>query len=96
MEIKLTKDQAAKYETIRWLLADGPHGQGKSLLMALAFIDRAIDSPGLWVEIFDHRRNYRATRSLIDNIKIIFDDSKEYRLQIKISTSEIRVVKNGN
>lgn len=94
-EIILTEEQKEKYEAIRWLLADGPRAQGKSLLMAMAFIDRAGSRLGEWVPIFDHFRHHHATKFLINTIMAVFNSKesiKTYRLEVRLSDFCIRMV----
>jgi len=53
MTVKLTEDQQAAFGAILWLI-DGPRGAGRSTVLALAFLAKAVRNPGQWVRLFDH------------------------------------------
>ena len=54
MQIKLTPDQATKFESILWLTDPlGRRGTGRTELLALAYVQHSI-SYQTWVNIVNH------------------------------------------
>jgi len=53
MTIKLTEFQKKHFPTIKWLV-DDTRQTGKSYLLALAFVEKALEFRGVWVYVFDH------------------------------------------
>jgi len=57
LNIKLTEQQKKAYPYIKWLLSDNRHIEepvGKTYLMSIIFIEKALETPGRWIHIFDH------------------------------------------
>lgn len=52
----LTKDQQNKVDVLTWLLSQHPDdlATGRTTLLAMAFLQTALDNPGQWIEVFDH------------------------------------------
>lgn len=69
IKIELNKDQKKYLPAIQWLISDR-RATGKTYLLAVAFIMKAIENPGRQIQIFDHipriRLNY-----LLDTIQMI-------------------------
>lgn len=70
LDIKVTEEQKSRYEAIRWLISDDNRQEGRTYLMALAFIDKAMKNKGRPVRIFDHNTDVNNAHifSVIGNI----------------------------
>lgn len=70
MTVKLTEDQQAAFGAILWLI-DGPRDSGRSTVLAMAFLAKAVRNPGQWIRLFDHenlRHHSRFLFPLIDQL----------------------------
>lgn len=90
-KIKLTKEQYERYGTVQWLVNDGPRGCGRTFLLALAFIEKAIDC-GYPIPIWDHSTNRESVRHLLDQIHKIMSGIEGYKLEV-IHPHDIRNVR---
>jgi len=54
---KLTKEQRKHYASVKWLLGEGPCGTGKTTLMALVFIEKALSNLDNRIYVFDHHQS---------------------------------------
>jgi hypothetical protein len=88
--IKLTEDQQRKYEAVRWLVNDGPRGSGRTYLLALAFVEKAITC-GNPIRIWNHESNPNSFRYIIDMIVGIVHNLKMYELKVFLSRKEIMI-----
>lgn len=91
MKIELTKEQKKHLESLEWLI-NGNRNSGRTYLLAITFIRRAIDNPGMWIQIFDHYPTQQAKEHLLDLIKmiicqdgIIFKNAEFRRGEFKIN-----------
>jgi hypothetical protein len=53
--MKLTPDQAQHFKSIEWLISGG-RGTGRTTVLALVYIKKAIDHPNMDIRIQDHER----------------------------------------
>ncbi len=51
--IRLTPTQIEHYKAIQWLIG-GPRRTGRTFLLAVCFIEKALRNPGVHIIIFDH------------------------------------------
>ena len=79
--LHLTKEQHSRFSTIKWLVNDGPRGSGRTFLLALAFIEKAIDC-GYPIYIWDHYHNRESKRFLLDQISKIMQSIDGYKLEV--------------
>lgn len=54
--IRLSQDQQDHASAIEWFLSEEPTSEGRTYLLALGFIDKALDSPGDPIFFFDHAK----------------------------------------
>lgn len=89
----LTKKQTKHYDAVRWLLSPGPRGGGRTTLMALCFIDIALQT-GMLIEVFDHHSTHRdAQREMLRRVVEIAATMKNIKLTTR-SDGRILVVWN--
>ena len=97
----LTPEQELNAKGIDWLIRSTGRGQGKTLLMSKAFIEKAIDNIDEWVELYDHNgTKYTDMRHMIGMIHGIFSDIEffpkgrhtKYNLEYNERNRAIRVV----
>ncbi len=95
MKIELTKKQKEHYKSVEWLLNDESYRrEGRSYLMAVCFIQRALRNRGCWVKVFDHfSRHPMTTRFLLDTVvEIVKNDEGIYeKLEVRQSGFEFRI-----
>ena len=68
LNIKLTEQQKKAYPYIKWLLSDNRHIEepvGKTYLMSIIFIEKALETPGRWIHIFDHSYTKGTVREIM-------------------------------
>lgn len=53
---KLTDNQAEQFKVLQWLISDDEKDRitGRTTLLAMAFMQKALDNRGTWVTVFDH------------------------------------------
>lgn len=57
----LAPQQLDYYHAIQWLVNDGPRRSGRSHILALAFIQKAMDYPERRIPVFDHYQESQRT-----------------------------------
>ncbi len=62
--------QMEYFDAIKWLIGDGPRASGRTHLLALSFIDKALKT-GSPVELWDHHGGRGDLRHLLDRISQI-------------------------
>jgi len=93
---RLTLEQKERYQTVKWLINDNPRGMGRSHLMALAFVQKALDCPNTRVYFFDHDYSQnpmtmRHMRNLIHSLIFMIDEElKKNNIRIGIGENHIR------
>jgi len=87
---KLTQDQQQKLDTLKWLISDHHNDRetGRTTLLAMAFIEKAITNPGLWVRLFDHHIG-GATNTILMSMRIESLIPEELKPAFKISNNSI-------
>jgi len=94
VSFELTETQRKNYSAIEWLLGDGPVGSGRTSLMALVFIRKAMMNLGSWVTVFDHypsRHNKQHFYAAIRNVFNGQDTLDNYELVINFTESKIKI-----
>lgn len=72
--VELTEEQNKHIDSIRWLI-DGPHGTGRTVLLAVVFIEKAIQNSGMAIPYFNHNGfNPYEIREMAETINIIATD----------------------
>lgn len=94
--IQLTQKQAERYDTVRWLVNEGPRASGRTTLLALAFLEKAYHNQDSWVRVFDHTQGILSNHiNLTDRISELFYKDDEwlamYYLTIDIKAPRIKV-----
>lgn len=93
----LRKEQLRHYNSVKWLLTDGPHEKreelpapvqrhrqtGRSTLMAIIFIEEAMERPGKPIRIFDHYDNKVSHKYMVERIKKLLSEDKSFAKQFK-------------
>lgn len=74
-EITLTKEQMIHYRSIMWLISEGPRASGRTYLLAIAYISKAMMNPNMRVSVKDH--GDCSDRNLMEQIKNILTDVKK-------------------
>lgn len=90
MKIKLSKLQQEYYPAIKWLINDGPRASGRTTLLAVAFLEKAVETPGRKILVFDHFPIVRSVRdNMLDRVKALFEiQSPEFK-----KTYELKIYK---
>lgn len=89
--IQLTKDQEQKYPTIEWLLDPfSNYGSGRTQLMAIAFINLAINYPNREIHIFDHSDLHNHYTFILSRVKQLISEREDKdKFYIKHSDNSI-------
>jgi hypothetical protein len=66
--MKLNSSQMKRVRAVEWLLDDNLTGEGRTTLLALGFIAKAMTFPGKAIRIFDHLPVYGAMGQVIMGI----------------------------
>jgi len=75
---RLTEEQKKHFVTIEWLVNfEKNMGKGRTYLLAIAFVKRALEYQDRWIEIFDHNQNIQAKKMLLSIIYDILNEDKE-------------------
>lgn len=92
--MKLTSVQTKYLPGVLWLTDPGNRGEGRSSLLAYAFLMNAIQSLGKNIEIWDHIPHYQQKKYLIYRITDLFNEmnfNKKYTLTTNITDGTIRL-----
>ena len=90
MDYKLTKEQSKHLESIEWLISD-QRAVGKSFLLALAFIDKAVNNRGMLIRVFDHFPERQATIRLLCTIENIISQDKKLLERTEFEQNGFRI-----
>lgn len=91
--IELTKTQTKYLEAFEWLVGSrGSRAEGRSTLLAVVFIQKAVNNPGQKVYVFDHNPGYFIYKRVLDQIRILLPDDlrdhfKFYPIELAIKYS---------
>jgi len=95
IKIKLTKEQKKHLETIRWLVDFNENiAEGRSFLLAIAFIEMAIKYKNRWIQVFDHFPAKQATDRLLFTIKNIISQDKKLLERTEFRQREFKIGEN--
>lgn len=88
---KLSNIQTAALDIIEWLIDDSIRSRqsGRSTLLAVAFIRKAIRRPKRKVVVFDHYPTMQAKESLMANIQQMIRTSSELRNKFILESNSI-------
>ena len=90
IDITLTPIQDKYFEAIRWLIDDDEkRGTGRSFLLAISFISKALKNRGRWIKIFDHKP--AGVLEVITTIKYFLDKDKAIEERIEFRKREFRI-----
>jgi hypothetical protein len=101
-KMKLTSTQANFLPAILWLTDPTHMAEGKSTVLAYAFISHAINNLGRSIQIWDHIPGYPQLKIFVDRIRVVHHDlglDKQYSLQYSIADGTImmdRIKDNGS
>ena len=84
--IELSESQMMRYESIKWLLGDGPRRSGRSFLMAVIFVEKAVSDLGHVISVHDHYTHNR--QNMFCLIDIVFN-KMEMRFDVEGNTEFI-------
>ena len=85
---ELTKQQTAHLRTVEWLLSDDHEdiATGRSTVLAVAYINKALEYPGRRIRVVDHFPAEQASRQLlsmiVDTVKRERDEKLLARLEV--------------
>ncbi len=84
--IQLTEYQKDFYPALKWLLSGSEqHARtGRTVLLAIGFLEEAINQAGTWIEIFDHTPGQRGTATLLGAIERIIKHNTAMRKHFKV------------
>lgn len=74
IEIKLTPIQERYMEAFEWLVSDSAIAQGRSTLLAIAFLKKSLENPGRKIYIFDHYPNYIWRDRMIEAVRMLIPE----------------------
>jgi len=86
--IQLTELQKNHLPTVDWLIDDA-RAQGKSTLMAVAFIRKALKNPGRMIYVFDHYGGEMGKRHLMNILRQIVESDEELKHHTKFTKDGI-------
>ena len=90
IDIELTEIQKKHIDAARWLFGvDGKFREGRSSLLAIVFIEKAIKEIGNWIKPIDHSPYDRD--NLIFMILQILDTNKKIRFEYNKNRSEFKI-----
>jgi hypothetical protein len=72
-EKELTKKQAEYLKAFEWLVGGGHKQEGRTRLLAVAYIKAAINNPGVWIMPTDHVQNYSSFLNLVNEISHLLE-----------------------
>ena len=81
----LTKVQLKHLKTINWLL-DGPLRSGRSYVLAVAYVMKAINHPNTWITVHDHydcRQSDYIQMDTINQLLRTFLTEKHFKIEIR-------------
>jgi hypothetical protein len=85
--IVLTETQESHLESLKWLISDDRHrAEGRTFLLAMAFISKALDHPGRRVYVFDHWHTLRANVEIVSTISHVFNNMVIEDMEMIMST----------
>lgn len=91
MTIRLTVDQEKHIESIRWLINGANRRQGKSFLLAIVFIEKAVENIGEEITVFDHFNIRQNNRSFLHLIRDVFYNLKYKNIDIEFNESRMTI-----
>ena len=78
--LNISKLQTKHHDSVKWLLM-GARASGRSHLMAIVFIEKAIQELGNWIEVFDHVPYRECPRFVLEVIlKILTNSDVEFKM----------------
>lgn len=90
--LTLTKKQTAYFEAISWLVSD-ERASGRTTLLALAFIDKAIKNAGQYIDVFDHFASCPEAigkRNMLNAITNILEKTPRIFQHVTINHSQLK------
>lgn len=91
----LSKLQEKHLSAVRWLIADGPKCSGRSFLMAMCFIEKAIRHPGRSINFFDHDRSVSGKNNIRLVVEIILSRNPKIHDRCVLGRDWLRVDKQN-
>lgn len=89
--VKLTELQQKHLASIEWLVSDN-RAEGKTFLLAVAFIRKALNNLGQWVYIFDHFAEHKGgTDNLMFLIRTVLAKDKRLLNSTEFRQTSFRV-----
>ena len=102
--LNLTPEQKEYYQGIAWMIDMHGRGEGKTLVMAKAFVENAFSNIGEWFYIYDHHGlNFNDFHNIFNEIRKVFDDidfkykdgDRMYKLEYQERNHRIRIAISG-
>jgi len=92
LKIDLTEKQEKYADAIYWLISDQNIAEGRTTLLALALIKKAIDNPGETIRVFDHANNtYHSENIMINYISFLAKKNKKIKNRLKINLANYTI-----
>ena len=77
MNIDLSKIQRKHLKAIEWFISDNNRREGRSYLLAIAYINKAVNSRGQWIQVLDHFPTTETNRRLFEVIEQMISKDKQ-------------------
>lgn len=91
MKIELSKLQQKHFDSLKWLVSDSRR-DGKTYLLAIVFIQKAISKQGEWVRPFDHYPEIHGLENLMNLIHGLLTDKENFTFDSEFKRDEFRIV----
>lgn len=93
MKVKLTDEQVKHLDTVRWLVSDGYRGEGRTTVLAVAYLEKAMSNEGKPIAVVDHHLDGQSTKfNLMPLIGFLFsctDATKIYKMELRKASDTI-------
>ena len=81
---------------VKWLIVNEGRGQGRTMIMAMAFVEKAFSHTGNWVEVYDHHSHTQQGNIEMLNMcrQVFMDidfDGSVYEYNLIINRNSIKV-----
>lgn len=91
-DFRLTKEQSKHLKSVKWLISDLCQ-VGKTTVLAVAFIEKALESPDRWIPVFDHHQSPMRKRDILGVILAI---ANKVGLQDRIQVGDLGIRGKGD
>lgn len=93
--IRLTTTQRRCFSAVRWMMLDAAHeglASGRSYVVAVMYIEEALNNRGKIIHYRDHYPSARATKCLGETIRMIISHNPLMMAQTVFSKGKFRIL----